>query len=108
LKEIKYNIVTNRPSISCERCKCDVNVKRNIYKTNEENHNEKNPFPSISNGEFIWIPICSLIAYYLNYALIELCFYKLKLKLLKLYIFILRLNTSLKFNENVRKYSNSI
>jgi len=22
LKEIKYNIVTNRPSISCERCKC--------------------------------------------------------------------------------------
>jgi len=49
LKEIKYNIVTNRPSISCE--------------TNKENHNEKNAFPSISNGEFIRIPICSLIAY---------------------------------------------
>jgi len=51
LKEIKYNIVTNRPSISCERCKCDVNTKRN--KLNEGNHNEKDALPSISNGEFI-------------------------------------------------------
>jgi hypothetical protein len=57
LNEIKYNIVTNRPNISCERFEY---VKEN--ERNKENHNEK-ATPSIYNGKFISLSICSFIAH---------------------------------------------
>jgi len=49
LKEIKYNTVTNRPNISCERFD-HVNTKGN--KTKKEIHNEEDATPSIFNGKF--------------------------------------------------------
>jgi len=49
LKEIKYNTVTNRPNISCERFD-HVNTKGN--KTKEEILNEEDATPSIFNGKF--------------------------------------------------------